>query len=185
MSVARRSFLIAAAAAAGATYFDLPRALAGAMPGRGNPLFPVGLQSYTLRKFPAEKALQIIRDDLALHYVEFYPDHFPVTADAQVLQAMLGKLKQHDIALDAHGVHGFSKDEEANRKIFAFAKAAGIRNLSADPTPESFASLEKLVAEFDVRIAIHNHGPGSRYDKIADVVNALKGKHPAIGACID
>src|SRR5205823_903548 len=33
--------------------------------------------------------------------------------------------------------------------------------------------------------AIHNHGPGARYDKISDVLNAIKGHHPSIGACAD
>jgi sugar phosphate isomerase/epimerase len=41
------------------------------------------------------------------------------------------------------------------------------------------------VAEYDVRIAIHNHGPGARYDKVADVLKAIKGHDPRIGACAD
>jgi len=57
--------------------------------------------------------------------------------------------------------------------------------LTADPTEDSFDSLDKLVAEFDIRIAIHNHGPGARYDKIADVLKAVKGHDPRIGACAD
>ncbi|HKD36063.1 MAG TPA: TIM barrel protein, partial [Pirellulales bacterium] len=61
----------------------------------------------------------------------------------------------------------------------------GNRNISADPSEDSFDSLEKLVAEYNVRIAIHNHGPGARYDKIADVLKAIKGRDPRIGACAD
>ena len=44
---------------------------------------------------------------------------------------------------------------------------------------------DALVSEFDVRIAIHNHGPSHRYNKAIDVVNAVKGHHPLIGACAD
>jgi sugar phosphate isomerase/epimerase len=85
----------------------------------------------------------------------------------------------------SHGVNGFSKNHEANRKLFEFAKKAGVRNITADPSEDSFDSLEQLVAEFDIRIAIHNHGPRARYDKIADVLNAVKNRHANIGACAD
>jgi inosose dehydratase len=84
-----------------------------------------------------------------------------------------------------HGVHGFSADHEANRKLFEFAKAAGIRNLSADPSPDSFESLDKLVKEFDIRIAIHNHGPRHRYNKALDVLQACEPYDERIGACAD
>jgi len=41
------------------------------------------------------------------------------------------------------------------------------------------------VAEFDIRIAIHNHGPNARYDKIVDVLRAVESHDPRIGACAD
>jgi sugar phosphate isomerase/epimerase len=87
--------------------------------------------------------------------------------------------------LNAHGVNGFSKDHEANRKIFAFAKKAGIRNITANPQKDAFDSLDKLVAEYDIRIAIHNHGPGALFDKSDDTLNAVKDHDKRIGACVD
>ena len=68
----------------------------------------------------------------------------------------------------------FPKDHEANRKIFEFGKRLGIATLSADPHEDAFDSLDKLVAEYDIRIAIHNHGPGAAYDKVSDVLNAMR-----------
>jgi sugar phosphate isomerase/epimerase len=84
-----------------------------------------------------------------------------------------------------HGVNPFTSDHEANRRWFEFAKKAGIKNLSADPHEDAFDSLDKLCEEYQIRIAIHNHGPGARYDKVADVLNAVRGHHPMIGACAD
>jgi len=69
--------------------------------------------------------------------------------------------------------------------VFEFAKAAGIRILSADPAPEAFASLDELVREFDIRIAIHNHGPRHRYNKVIDVLQAIEKHDERIGACAD
>ncbi len=79
----------------------------------------------------------------------------------------------------------FTADHEKNRTYFEFAKRAGLKNLSADPTEDAFDSLDKLVVEYGIRIAIHNHGPGARYDKVSDVLKAIKGRNPAIGACAD
>ncbi len=87
--------------------------------------------------------------------------------------------------MSSHGVNKFSKDHDANRKVFEFAKRAGLKNITANPTPDSFDSLDKLVAEYDVRVCIHNHGPGSSYDKIDEVVNAVKDHDRRIGACVD
>jgi sugar phosphate isomerase/epimerase len=61
----------------------------------------------------------------------------------------------------------------------------GMESISADPAPESFAQLEKLVREFRIPIAIHNHGPGSRYDKLESVLKAVEGRDPLIGVCVD
>jgi sugar phosphate isomerase/epimerase len=87
--------------------------------------------------------------------------------------------------MNAFGVSGFTKDHEANRKLFEFAKRAGVRNLTANPQPDSFDSLERLVDEYDVRIAIHNHGPGALYDKLDSVAKAIEGRDKRIGVCID
>jgi sugar phosphate isomerase/epimerase len=106
------------------------------------------------------------------------------SSDAQI-QQMLATLGRAQIKLRAHGVNGFTADHEANRRVFEFAKKAGIRNITANPERDSFDSLDRLVEQYDIRICIHNHGPGALYDKLDDVVSAVKGRHAHIGACID
>ncbi|HEY2838416.1 MAG TPA: sugar phosphate isomerase/epimerase [Pirellulales bacterium] len=146
--------------------------------------FAIGLQTYTFRAFPVDKMLDTAKE-LGFETLEFFPGHYSLKSTPDDIAAMKKKLAAHNLKALGHGVSPFTKDHEANRKIFEFAKQAGIRNISADPTPDSFDSLDKLVAEYGVRVAIHNHGPGARYDKIADVLNAIKGHHPEIGACAD
>ncbi|MBO34868.1 MAG: xylose isomerase [Verrucomicrobiales bacterium] len=194
----RRSFLqgtLTAAAAAGATWFDVPELFAKSVKlskARTASLkkyggFPMGIQSYSLRAFGIdgqEGALQKI-DDLGLHWVEFFGRHYPITPDKQKIAAMNAKLAKHDMSVSAHGVNGFGKNHEANERIFQFAKLAGIPNISANPSPDSFDSLDKLVAKYNVRIAIHNHGPGALYDKIEDGLKAVKGHDKRIGFCAD
>ena len=94
MKMNRRSFMqgsLTAAAAAGATWFDVPSLLAAkAKPSKAVAAslkkyggFPMGIQSYSLRAFGVEgdgNALDKI-GALGLHWVEFFGGHFPSSAN--------------------------------------------------------------------------------------------------------
>jgi sugar phosphate isomerase/epimerase len=96
-------------------------------------------------------------------------------------------LKEGGVTLMAYGVLGFDDNETKAREAFDFAKAMGIVALSANPQKDkaTFDLLDKLVEEYGVAIAIHNHGPGALYDKIDDVVKMVADRHPKVGACVD
>jgi inosose dehydratase len=144
----------------------------------------MGIQSYSLRGYDLAKALQLTQE-LGLHYWEAFPDHIPEDLDAAHKAAVKNLLHAAGIRLLNYGVVGFGGDQASNRRTFEFAREMGIRTLSADPDPESMDQLDSLVDEFRINIAIHNHGPGSRYSKLESVANAVKGRHPRIGACVD
>jgi sugar phosphate isomerase/epimerase len=184
MNLSRRTFL-GAAAAAGVAACGWPARAWAIDEGRARfGGFLVGIQSYTFRNFSPDQAIEMT-EKLGLHGIEFFPGQFPINSSDEQIATMLQKCESHGVKILGHGVNAFGPDKEKNRKIFEFAKKAGIRNLSADPTPDSFANLDELVAEFDIRIAIHNHGPGHRYDKVDDVLKAVQGHDKRIGACAD
>ena len=180
--ISRRRFA-ALTAAAGATVLDSHQLFADKAldPFAG---WPIGIQSYSLRKFDLQQAVRHMQG-LGLHYVEFYSKHVPLDSTDAQLSELKELLGEAGVTMSSHGVNKFSKDHDANRKVFEFAKRAGLKNITANPTPDSFDSLDKLVAEYDVRVCIHNHGPGSSYDKIDEVVNAVKDHDRRIGACVD
>lgn len=177
-NLSRRSFLAATAGAAALS--PLARLAAAASANNLN----LGLQLYSLRNYKVDEALQHARD-LGFKFVEFYSGMYPLNSDAAAIDTMNKKLADLGLTLSAHGVNRFTKDAAANRKMFEFAKAAGIKTFGADPDPDSFTSLDELVKEFDVRIAIHNHGPTHRYNKAIDVLRAVEKYDPRIGACAD
>lgn len=146
----------------------------------------MGLQSYSLRAFDVHKALEMTKQ-LGLKYWEAYPNHVPMGAVPKHIETQKEILSKAGVTLFSYGVLGFDTNETAAREKFDFAKAMGIKSLSADPNPDkgTFDLLDKLVAEYDVAIAIHNHGPGHRYNKISDVEMVVKDRHPKIGACVD
>ena len=145
----------------------------------------MGIQSYSLRAFKTDDMLAKTAA-LGLRYVEAYPEHFPLTDDPKTIAGYKEQLKAHNLVMPAYGAIDFSADAQDARKKFEFAKAMGIRTLTSNPAPDSFEVLDKLVQEYNIRIAIHNHGPDdARYGKIDQVSNAIQGHNALIGACVD
>jgi inosose dehydratase len=146
----------------------------------------MGMQSYSLRAFDTPTALRHTRE-LGLKYWESFPKHFPVTTLPKNIAEGKAQLKDSGITLMAYGVVDFDAKETSARQKFDFAKAMGITSLSANPRKNkaTFDLLDKLVAEYDIAIAIHNHGPHALYSKISDVADIVKDRHPKIGACVD
>jgi sugar phosphate isomerase/epimerase len=187
-SLSRRRFLaLSAAAAAGATWFDAPRVLQAAGLADEKDAFggfPVGVQSYSLRNFDTPEVVRHLQG-MGVHYAEFYGKHLDPKATDERIAEVQKLLAGAGIKLAGHGVHGFSKNHEANKQLFDFAKRAGVKVITANPQADSFDSLDKLVAEYDIRVAIHNHGPGALFDKLDSVTKAIAGHDKRIGACVD
>jgi inosose dehydratase len=182
----RRQFLGAGAAAAlGLT--GLARAAGDAKDDFGG--FTFGAQSYTFREFNTEQCLKRIKD-LGLKHVEFYQKHAPLTDDAAKIEALKKLCDEYGVKIVAWGVQSFDKNHDQNKKYFDFAKQLGVMGISADPSPDSFDSLDKLCDEYKIAIAIHPHGPAGK-DKLHRwygsevILPAVKDHHPLIGTCLD
>jgi sugar phosphate isomerase/epimerase len=184
----RRRFLQASAATLGLAALPGPSV---AEEKKGDPLAGVklGVQSYTFRHFDTEPALKRIKD-LGLHYVELFQKHAPLGSTPEQRAAILKLCKEYDVTPAAWGVQHFTRNTDANRKVFEFGKALGIKMFSASPDPDSFDSLDKLCEEYQIAIGIHPHGPvgGGRLDRwySAEVIlKAVKDHHPLVGSCLD
>lgn len=182
--VTRREALATGLVAAGA--FALRPGLASASDTPSGPYgpFKMGLQSYSLRHYKCDEALAKTKE-LGLHYWESFPSHIPVEQDAGKLAELKRKTADAGVAVIGYGVVRITRDYYKNVPYFEFAKAMGIAYLSADPDPDSFDGLDRLVEQYGVAVGIHNHGPGHRYAKIDTIADAIKGHNAKLGCCID
>jgi sugar phosphate isomerase/epimerase len=151
--------------------------------------FTLGVQSYCFRNFDTEPALKRTQD-LGLHYIEFFQKHAPMSASPDQINALLKLCKEYEITPVCYGVQEFSSNHDANRKVFDYAKALGIKTISANPSKDSFESLDKLCDEYKIAIAIHPHGPVGRNQLhqwyCAEVImEAVKDHNELIGTCLD
>jgi sugar phosphate isomerase/epimerase len=151
---------------------------------RGKAKFKLGLASYTLRKFDLDDTLAMTKR-LGLEYVCFKSFHLPLDASSDEIAATVAKVKEAGLILYGGGVIGMKTEDQVNQ-AFEYTKAAGMTTIVGVPAPELLGLVEKKVKEYDIQVAIHNHGPGDKiyptpqaaYEKIADL-------DKRIGLCID
>jgi sugar phosphate isomerase/epimerase len=147
----------------------------------------LGLASYTFRNFSRSQMIGFMRqlNVFALNAKDV-KDHLPT--DAQEEASAMADYAAAGIKLHAAGAIYFAKDEDSDiRPKFEYCKRAGIGVIVAgDPSPETLPRIERFVKEYDIYIAIHNHGPEDKlWRSPLDVLQALKGMDPRIGCCID
>jgi sugar phosphate isomerase/epimerase len=188
-SFTRRNFvqsgaLVAAACAASSAVasFAEPRQATG-LP---SPI-RLGLASYTFRNFTRAQLLgfmkQLSLTDLNAKDVK---DHLPANPTEEA--TALADYVAAGIKLHAAGTITFAKDEDDDiRSKFEYCKRAGINVIVAGgPAPGTLPRIEKFVKEYDIRIAIHNHGPEDKqWPSPLDVLKAVKNMDPRMGCCID
>ena len=151
-----------------------------------NSPFRFGFQSYSLRHFSQPKELAREAKDLGLPFVETYDGHLSTDATGEEISRFEQALERVGVEINAFGVEDFSADHEANQRLFQFGQKLGVENLSAYPSKDAFESLQRLVAEYDIRIAIHNHGPeDEQWRRPEWILEAVKDLDPRIGACVD
>jgi sugar phosphate isomerase/epimerase len=147
----------------------------------------LGLASYTFRNFDRAQLIGFMKqlNVFALNAKDV-KDHLPM--DPQKEAAALGDYAAAGVKLHAAGAIYFEKDEDADiRAKFEYSKRAGINVIVAgDPAPQTLPRIEKFVKEFDIRLAIHNHGPEDKFwPSPLDVLKVVKNMDPRIGCCID
>jgi sugar phosphate isomerase/epimerase len=154
--------------------------------GKPSPV-KLGLCSYTFRNFSRAQLIEYMKQ---LHVTDLnakdVKDHLPMDPAAE--EQALADYKAAGIKLHAAGAIYFrSPDESDIRSKFEYCKRAGIGVIVAgDPTPESLKWIERFVKEYDIKIAIHNHGPEDKFfPSPFDVLKAIQGLDPRIGCCID
>src|SRR6266404_8325099 len=147
----------------------------------------LGLASYTFRNFNRAQMIGFVKQlnvfELNLKDVK---DHLP--SDMQQELSALADYAAAGIKLHAAGTIYFQKDEDADiRSKFEYCKRAGIGVIVAgDPATTTLPRIEKFAKEYDIRIAIHNHGPEDKlWPSPLDVLKAVKPFDSRIGCCID
>jgi sugar phosphate isomerase/epimerase len=180
----RRTFLTTVAAAGLVPHVTLRAAAQTPAPKRE--LLKLGVASYSLRKFPFEKALEMAKA-CDTKYINIKDFHMPRTEPLEATKDKRAKIEAAGFVILGGGTIDMKKpDEAAIRKDFEYAKAGGFPLIVAAPSMESLDIVEKLAKEFQIRIGIHNHGPEDKiFPSPYDAYKAIKGRDKMMGLCVD
>ena len=147
----------------------------------------LGLASYTFRTFNRAQLIEFMkRLNVSALNAKDTKDHLPM--DPRQEAVALSDYAAAGIKLHAAGAIYFPKNEDEDiRAKFEYCKQAGIGTIVAgDPAVETLPRIEKFVKEYDIRIAIHNHGPEDKlWPTPMNVLKAVKTRDPRMGCCID
>ncbi len=151
------------------------------------PPIRLGLASYTFRNFDRAQLIAFMKtlriDALNAKDVK---DHLPV--DPAKEAEAVADYTAAGITLHAAGAIYFDKDDPADiRSKFDYCKRANIKVIVAgDPSPQALPLIADSARDYDMRIAIHNHGPEDKiWHSPLDVLAAVKSLDPRMGCCID
>lgn len=146
--------------------------------------FDLGLASYTLRKFNLDEVISISKR-LGLTSIALKSMHMPLESSAEDIKAMAAKVRNAGLKLYGAGVIYMKTKQEVD-SAFAYASHAGLEMIVGVPNHELLPQVNELVKKTNIKLAIHNHGPGDDlYSSPNDVYAKIKDLDKRVGFCID
>jgi sugar phosphate isomerase/epimerase len=123
---------------------------------------------------------------LQIDSASLFKTHCPwATGTPDQCRAIVKQFTDAGLVVSSTGVVDFTTDEAAARAAFENVSAAGLKTMCARPTPDALPLVERLVKEYDIKVAIHNHGPTDLYPTGEDSWKAVQPYDKRIGLCID
>ncbi len=185
--VTRRRFVqTAALASAGAGL--APHAASASRPKRSGEKTPftLGVATFSLRNFDRTEAISMIQA-LRVRHISVKSFHMPYEDSPEELAAGVQAFARAGIEIVSGGNNGITKDNDDHvRMFFDYAKAVGIPLLVIAPTAKNMPRIERFVKEYDIQVAIHNHGPEDpHFPGPRDALEVIRDMDPRVGLCID
>ncbi|MCK4958729.1 MAG: sugar phosphate isomerase/epimerase [Planctomycetes bacterium] len=150
----------------------------------GNRRFQLALASYTLRNFSLEETIEMTQR-VALENISLKSFHLPLDSSRKEIRAAAAKVRAAGLNLYGGGVIKMTSKETMDQ-AFEYAKAAGFKTIIGVPGPDLLDLANEKVAEYDIQIAIHNHGPGDDVWPVPSVIHEkIKHLDKRIGLCVD
>jgi inosose dehydratase len=147
--------------------------------------FNLGIQSYCLKEINDYDGIANILKTVGMNYLEIYPGHLSYKDSDEKKKQAFKIFEDNNIKINAYGAEFFNNDEKINRKILEFARSYNIDVISAIIEPSSMSLVDDLAKEYNIKLAIHNHGFDYPYAQIKDFKKLFSETSNNIGLCLD
>ncbi|MCG3164208.1 MAG: hypothetical protein JMDDDDMK_05694 [Acidobacteria bacterium] len=188
-NISRRDLLKTGALAAVIPSINLPSFAATsteeADPWRG---LKIGVATYTFRELPIEEAIKGVKR-VGLKYVSIknVKNHIDLSHTPEERKQRAQMFRDAGLVPMSVGNVAMRTGEADIRKAFEYARDIGVPTIVCAPSQDAIPILDKMVKEFDIKLAIHNHGPEDKgfFPSPYDVWRAVEKYDRRIGLCID
>jgi sugar phosphate isomerase/epimerase len=145
----------------------------------------LGVASYSMRELPLDRVLEGAKT-LGVTSMTFKDVHLPRTDPPEVTRALGAKIRAAGIQIAGGGTITLPNDPVQIKKDFEYAKDAGFPLIFISPDPAALDTIEQMVKTYDIKVAIHNHGPEDKWwPRPQDAYAAIKSRDRRMGLCID
>jgi sugar phosphate isomerase/epimerase len=148
--------------------------------------FKLGVASYSLRKLSRADAIKAM-EQLRCQYINIKEFHAPIKGtEAEWKQARTDFENAGIKILGVGNITMVREDEGEIRRNFEYAKTLGAPVIVMAPTAKTAPVIERFVKEYNIKAAIHNHGPEDKhFPAPSDVLKVVKGMDERMGLCVD
>lgn len=144
----------------------------------------LGLASFSTRNYNLDETLAMA-NRLNIEQIALKSMHMPLKSSEEEISAVRKKIEKAGVQLYGVGVI-YMKSAEEVKNAFRYAKAAQVKVIIGVPDHDLLTLVEEKVKETDIKLAIHNHGPGDDVYPTPEVVyHKIKALDHRIGLCID
>jgi inosose dehydratase len=147
----------------------------------------IGVATYTVRELPIEEAIKVVQR-VGLKYVSIknVKNHIDLSHTTEERKQRAQVFRDAGLVPLSVGNVGMKNDEADIRRAFEYARDIGVPTMVCAPPKDAVPLLDKFVKEFDIKLAIHNHGPEDKqFPSPYDVMKAVENYDKRIGLCID
>ncbi|MGD2152165.1 MAG: sugar phosphate isomerase/epimerase [Gemmatimonadales bacterium] len=183
----RREFLKTTALGAAALTLPAPAAACSSRTDSGAAAgIKLGVATYSLRELSRAAAIAAIRA-LRARYVSVKSFHLPYESSPAELAAGRREFEDAGLEIVSGGVITLQQDDDDDiRTYFEYARACGMPLMVIAPTPTTLPRIDRFVRQYDIAVAIHNHGPEDRYfPGPREALPVIRDMDPRVGLCVD
>lgn len=191
----RRDWLKMSALSAAALQFAGLPEFAAAQTAAADPWkgLKIGVATYTVRELPIEQAIQgVLRVGLKYVSIKNVKNHVDLSHTPEERKARTKMFRDAGLVPLSVGNVGMKNDEADMRRAFEYARDVGVPTMVCSPSGEIsdlnqwVQRLDPLVKEFNIKLAIHNHGPEDKnFPSPYDIMKIAEKYDKRIGLCID
>lgn len=145
---------------------------------------PVGIADYTFLNFDIPQSIKMMQR-LDIHAMTLKNFHLPYDSTKEKIDEVVKEYKDGAISIYGVGVI-YMKNKAEIDQAFEYAKNVGVSMIIGVPEHDQIDYVEQKVKSYNIKLAIHNHGPEDEmYPNPQIGYDLIKNKDPRMGLCLD